>query len=100
MMMAVEGAVTGGGDAGVGLVDDAEARVAAGVGIEDKIGAVFAAIVGAKTFPVREGLREDGIKAFPQIRRHVVDRYNHREERRPICSPRTQLISLLHHDGG
>lgn len=100
MMMAVEGTVTGGGDADVGLVGDTEAGVATGVSVEDKVGTVLAAIVGAKAFPVREGLREDGIKAFPQIRRHVVDRYNHREERRPICSPRTQLISLLHHDGG
>ena len=81
-MEAIEGAVAGGGDAGVRLVDDAEAEVAAGVGVEDEVGAVFATVVGAKTFPVGEGLREDGIKAFTQIRRHVVDRHNHGEEGR------------------
>ena len=63
---AVEGAVASGGDAGVGLVDDAEAGIAAGVGVEDEVGAVLAAVVGAEAFPVGEGLREDGIEAFLQ----------------------------------
>lgn len=71
-----------GGDAGVGLVGDAEAGVAAGVGIEDKVGTVFAAVVGAEAFPVREGLREDGVEAFFQVGRHVVDGHNHGEEGR------------------
>ena len=79
---AVEGAVASGGDAGVGLVDDAEAGIAAGVGVEDEVGAVLAAVVGAEAFPVGEGLREDGIEAFLQVRRHVVDGHNHGEEGR------------------
>ncbi len=51
----VEGTVAGGGDAGIGLVGDFEAGGAAGVVVEDRGAGVFATVVYAEAFPVREG---------------------------------------------
>lgn len=68
-----EGAVAGGGDAGIALVGDVDAGVEAGVGVEEGGAGIGGAIVDAAGFPIGVGLRADGIEAFREVRGHVVD---------------------------
>lgn len=68
-----EGAVAGGGDAGVALVSDVDAGVKAGVGVEEGGAGIDGAVVDAAGFPIGVGLRADGIEAFREVRGHVVD---------------------------
>ena len=69
----VEGAVTGGGDAGVALVGDVDARVEAGVGVKAGGAGVGRAVIDAEGFPVWIGLRADGVEALGEVGRHVID---------------------------
>lgn len=66
-------AVAGGGDTGVALMGDVDARVEAGVGVEEGGTCVGGAVIDAEGFPVSIGLRADGVEALGEVGRHVVD---------------------------
>ena len=69
----IEGYIACGADAGVRLVDDAETLVLCGVFVKDCARAISRTVVHAERFPVRKGLRTDGIEALAMIRCDIVD---------------------------
>ena len=71
-----EGEVAGGGDAGVGFVDDGHALVGGGVGVEDCGRAVGAAVVDEQQFEIREFLPQYGIDAAAYAFLGIVDRHD------------------------
>lgn len=57
--------------------DDSKAIVFRGVFVEDSRRRVRRTVVNADAFPVQKRLCADGIQAFAQIRRNVVDGYDY-----------------------
>ena len=69
-----ESQVAGLGHASVGLVDDPDAGVGGGIGVEQRAASVGAAVVHAYGFPVLEALRPEAVQASAEELFGVVDR--------------------------
>ena len=50
-----------------------DARIEAGVGVEEGGAGIGGAIIDAEGFPISVGLCTDGVEALGEVGRHVVD---------------------------
>ena len=89
----LEGSVAGLGSAAVlGLSKNAEARVAGGVGVGHRRGAVRGAVVHEDGLPVRHRLRDERVQGLGKILLAVVERDDHAHQGLCIHGHRPVLL--------